>query len=533
MADEIPISKRIVLVNSVSSIAARILNVSVLIWLQQYLLDRISAAEYSLYPVVVSVIVFVPLATSILTSGIARYAVEAKAAGDRDRVTHIVSTMLPLLVGTAVLLLMLGGVFVWKIDSVLTVDPARIGEAQLMMGLLIASTAIRLPMIPFMSGFFITQKLVLSDLIRVGGEFLRIAILFVLLFGVSTRVMWVVVAAVVADVLRAFVSVSVSRRLVPELRFSPGSIRWELAREIVSFGSWRFVSQLADRLQNSADVLILNKLATPADVTSFHIGSLPRRQLSDAMAQASMTLVPPMTAMHARGKAADLRNVYLRGGRIAIWLSMLAAAPAIIFHREIIFLYLEGRYQQAGVVMMLLLASFPIGYGHIILPRLVTASANVKPFARRTLAAQIINVLLTLVLVGYFRLGAIGSAMATLIVAAVLNPLLVWPLGFRMANLTLATWARSAFWPGLVPTLVSLPIWLGIRWWIAPMSWLSLGLAAGAGMAAYVLSLYVIAMKKEDRTDLAKILTAIGTRLPRRNRTADRMTEYSGSETDR
>lgn len=518
MAGDIEISKRIILANSVSSILARALNVGVLVWLQQYLLDRISAEEYSLYPVVVSVMVFVPLATMILTSGIARYAVEAKAVGDRARVTHIVSTMTPLLFGASLGILIVGALFVWKIDAVLTISAHRVRDAQVMMGLLVVSTAVQLPLVPFTSGFFITQRLVLANFIRVGSDFLRMAILFTLLFGVSTRVVWVVVAAVIADSLRGVVMMRVSLRLVPELRFSIHAIRWELAREIVSFGSWRFLSQLAERLRGSADVLILNKLGTPADVTAFHIGSLPQRQLSDMMAQASMSLVPPMTAMHARGNKADLRNIYLRGGRIALWMSLIFAMPAMVYHREIMFLYLEGKYEDAGVVLLLLLAAFPIGYGHLMLPRLVTATANIRPFAIRTLFTQVINVALTLLLVGYFKLGAVGSALGTLIVSATLVPLLSWSLGFELADLKISQWARHSLWPGLVPSFAGLVVWMGIQRVLAPDTWTSLGLACVAGMLVYGWTLFLFAMSKADRSDLAKVMAAIKLRMAGRTR---------------
>ncbi len=504
MASEIEISKRLVLVNSISSVVARVLNVGVLVWLQQYLLDRISADEYSIYPVVMSIMVFVPLATSILTSGISRYAVEAKATGDTQRVTTIVSTMAPLLCAASIIILIVGSLFVWKIDEILTIADDRVDDARIMLGLLVVSTAIRLPLVPFSAGFFIRQKMVLANMIRVGAEFARIGILFWLLFGVSTRVIWVVVAAVISDSIRGLIMMRISHRLVPELRFSAASIRWNMARELVSFGAWRFVSQLADRLRSSADVIILNKLASPIDVTSYHIGSLPRKQLGDAIGQASMAILPPMTAMHAQGKSTDLKSVYIRGGRIALWISLIVALPAMVFHQEIIHLYLHGKYQGAGVVMVLLLAAFPIGYGHIMLPRLVTATAEIKPFAKRTVAAQIVNVLLTLCLVGYFKLGAMGSALSTLIVSAVLTPILIWPLGFKMANLRFSEWRKLTLWPGLSPALAGLLTWSGIRMWYTPETWLSLGLACVAGMIPYTLVLLIVAMRKDDRADLSR-----------------------------
>lgn len=90
---KVEISKQLVLVNAASSVVVRVVNISVLVWLQQYLLKRISAEKYALYPVLGAAIVFLPLLMGVLTSGLGRYIVEAYAKGDERGVTQIVSTM--------------------------------------------------------------------------------------------------------------------------------------------------------------------------------------------------------------------------------------------------------------------------------------------------------------------------------------------------------------------------------------------------------------------------------------------------------
>ena len=97
MSTQVEISKKLVLINSASSLVTRVLNISVLIWLQQYLLKRITPEEYSLLPVIYSVMMFAPLITTILTGGLGRYIVVAYAKHDDNRVTQIVSTMFPIL----------------------------------------------------------------------------------------------------------------------------------------------------------------------------------------------------------------------------------------------------------------------------------------------------------------------------------------------------------------------------------------------------------------------------------------------------
>lgn len=65
MTIKIEISKRLVLINSASSVVAKVLNVCVLIWLYQHLLRRISPEEYALYPPLMGVMAFAPTLTNI------------------------------------------------------------------------------------------------------------------------------------------------------------------------------------------------------------------------------------------------------------------------------------------------------------------------------------------------------------------------------------------------------------------------------------------------------------------------------------
>ena len=91
----IEINKRIVLINSASSAGLLVPNLSVLVWLQQYLLKPFSAEEYSLIPIIAAVMAFTPLLTMVLTSGLGRYTTVAYAKNDTAEVTRICSTMFP------------------------------------------------------------------------------------------------------------------------------------------------------------------------------------------------------------------------------------------------------------------------------------------------------------------------------------------------------------------------------------------------------------------------------------------------------
>lgn len=505
MTSRVEMSKRLVLINSASSLLTRVLNIFVLVWLQQYLLKQITPEEYSLLPVLYSVMMFAPLITTILTGGLGRYIVEAYAKSDDERVTQIVSTIFPILCATGLVFLAGGLIFAWHIGDLLNIAPERLWDARIMMALLMFSAAISLPLSPFGVGFFVRQKFVLQNLIGVGIEIFRLLLLLTLLFGVSTRVLWVVAASVCAGIVGQVIGVIVSRQLVPTLRFLPSHIHWPIAKEITSFGGWSFVAQLADTIRTSADAIILNKLATPLDVTNFHLGSLVMKHTQATVYAVRAPLQPNLTALHATGDTARLGRLYLKGGRYGLWGIQLLVLPLIIFSRELILLYVGSEFAQAAVVMSLLLALFPISYGNMIMPALANATGQMKPWAIRASFLHLTNLTLTFYLVGRLEMGATGSALATFLSSLFLQPCLMWPLGIRLSGVGWRVWFLKTLFPGLLPGIPASAFWLLCRWGVRPESWIGLSASVAPGILLYLLVLSLFCLQDDDKSYIGQV----------------------------
>ncbi|MBM4027338.1 MAG: hypothetical protein FJ280_18315 [Planctomycetes bacterium] len=499
------ISKRLVLINTASGILAKTLNVSVVLWLHQYLLRRISPEEYSLLPLLMSMIVLLPLVTSILTAGLGRFVLTTYAQGDDRGVTQIVSTMFPLLLAVALVILAGGGTLAWHVDKVLRVPPERLGDARIMMALLVFSAALKPPCTVFSVGFYVQQKFVLYNLISVGNEILRISLLFVLLFGFGTRVLWVVVANVTAELVLTTTMVVMSRRMIPALRFRAQEIQWERARELVSFGGWSFVGHLACRLKETTVLLMLNRFAAP-DVAVFSLGILGRRQISLWTDVIAGPLYPVVTGMHALGAKERIRHIYLRGGRLALWMMLIVGLPAAIYAPPIIRLYAGQGYIEAAVVMVFILASLPTTGGTWMIWQVANALGRVREIGLSILATELAVVMVTWGMVHGLGWGATGVALTAGIFGIAYDVLFLWPLGLKLAEVRFGTWVRQTLIPGLTPGCVAGVVWAGLAVWLVPDTWLELALCILSGTICYMAVLLGCCLEPKDRDDLARVL---------------------------
>jgi O-antigen/teichoic acid export membrane protein len=509
MDSQYEISKRLVAINAASSIVAKLISVSIVLWLRQYLLRRVSTEDNALYELLISVIVLLPYLTSVLTSGVGRFVVSAYARNDQRGVTQVVSTIFPLTLMAGLVLLGGGLVLAWYVDKVLLIAPEQLWDARLMMALLVCSVAMRPVLSPFNIGFYVRQKYVLLNLIKIGTEVFRLSLLFILLFGVSTRVLWVVVANVGADICSGSVQCLISRRLVPALTFRVKEIRWGKARELMSFGLWSFLATASYRLRTAAIPFMLNRLATPMDVVVLGVGSLGQRQINQWLSVMIAPIAPAVTGMHALGERGRLRSAYLRGGRIALWIVMMAVVPATIFARPLIVLYATQRYAEAAVIMILTLASYVVAQGNTMLWQVANATGRVRAAGVKTLVSQVaVMAAVYLMLIGT-DWGAFGVALVSFITGVVTQIILLWPLGLKLTNLDFGTWLRRTVLPGLAPACGAATVCALLNMIVRPDTWLELGLCVLGGILSYCAILLTACLEPNDRADLRAIATRV------------------------
>jgi O-antigen/teichoic acid export membrane protein len=381
-----------------------------------------------------------------------------------------------------------------------------------MMGLLIFTAALRLPAAPFDVGFFVRQKFILQNFISIGCTLFRIGLLFVLLFCVSTRVLWVTTASVAMEFLLLVVSVPISMRLVPALRFRPSLIQWSIAREITSFGGWQFFMVLGISIRNALDPLVLNKFARAEDVACYNLASVPFQQLWTIVAMAKRVVNPSLIAMHAGGDHHRLQSTFLRGNRIALWAYLMPGLPLTLFAHSLIELYVGPRFWMTAGLIQINFFAFLVLVPAMIYSSISEAMGNPRNFCLLVLGTNLLNLVLTFVLVGWLQWGALGSSVASAVAPALCYPLFVWPMSRRALDIGARDWYLEVLWPGVIPALLATPFYLGAALVFGVHSVPGLFVTLALGCIAYVTFLYLFAARRADREDFARVIAAARTR---------------------
>lgn len=524
---EVVISKKLVLVNSISGVVSKVISLSILVWLQQYLVHRIPAEEYSLYPVFVSIMMFLLVAKSVFTGGIARYLIGARTTNDNQKIVEITSSTFFLNLVVALVILVIGLFAASRIETIIVIDEAYITEARIMMAIIVVSFCIRLAFASFESGLVVEQRFVIINLILLGQTILQLTILLILLLGVSPRVIWVTVATEGSSLASLLFLVFYSRKLIPSMRIRLSEVRISTLNQVLKFGAWNFVGMIANRLYLFSDSLILNRLSNPFQVTIMHLGGLIPKRLFDIITHSAFSVLPSITAMYETGQYERLGRTYLRIGRVMMWVFLLVGTPLIVLRNELMGLYTHGLYTDAALILLILVIAGAFEQSYSSVSRIAFAMARMRRYSLIAITSQTINVAFTIYLVSVFQLGALGAALSTLTVRILIEFPLFSVTGVRMLNLRYIDWFTKTFLAGLIPAVITFFFMTVVKSVWSPIGWWGLFQQAALGVIVY-LGGVMLASDKNDRRDIARIAVWVRERVLSAGK--DKSPERTGAE---
>lgn len=492
-----------------------LVNLFFVFWVYQYLLARIPAGEFSIYPVLIVTMTLVPVLVSVFASALSRGQVAAYASGQPDEVVRLHSSAVLAVSGLALVLVAIGAFASANLDSIIVI-PEGVEDAQLMAMLICLDVALSVLNVPYAVAFEVRQRFVQRDVITSVGNFVRVGLTFVLLLFVSTRVIWVPVASLAATSFVLAATFLFARRLAPEYEIVPRAFRWSAVRYVLAFGFWTSLGTVSMMIYQGAGPILLNLQRGPDAVNAYFVGSVVDRRILSIMTVALAPLLPVVTTMSVRGDTERLGNTYVRGGRYALWISMALACPMIVFADAFIDIYLGPGYSDAAGVMVVFLVVFPAIYADIMLSRIAIAVAKVRLFFSVAVLSTISMVAVAFVVLETTEVGAVGVALAISGVNLVVHVGFFWPYGLRLAGVRAGFFLKYTVGLGLIPAAVGGLAWAATRLVNTPDSWFELIFQGALGGVVYVAVLVLFCLRADERRAVARVVPGrLGARLAR------------------
>jgi len=487
----------------------KLLSITVFVWVQQYLLKRISSDEYAVYAIISSLVFLLPFITSSLISAGVRFMVYEYTRRDFIKMNTILSTSVIINTVISLVILFLSAVALINLDKILSIEPSYLEDAKWMFVVIIVTFLLNFILTPLGLGLHITQKLVIKNIIDLVVEILKIALLFLLLFGVSTKALWIVVANSVALVLALLVRIVLSKKAVPEMRFSFGYFDKLFVGKFLSFGGWNSIILLSRYLRNFAALFLLNRFGSSADVSSFNIGRFVSRQTLQVWEPVRASIGTPLIAMHSKGQFQRLNDTYLKGSRLAMWMTGFIVFPAIIFSESFVKLYAGEFYLNAACIIVALLSIVPFQMLNAMLPQISAAMDRQKGLAIRMMSIQLISLIMMYYVLVVLDLTVVEMAIAIAIVNIIGELFIISLFANKNLNIKMKSIFLKGLLPGLLPGVLASVYWVTMNYITDSInSFLVLGLIILPGCLIQLFGVYLFGLK-QDKMQMVQVLNKL------------------------
>ena len=225
-------------------------------------------------------------------------------------------------------------------------------------------------------------------------------------------------------------------------------VRWEHIRRVLYYAGKTLMPSVSNLLLNQTTSVLIVAYLGPAALAVY---SRPRSLIHHAevlIRRMSTTLPPTISSLESTGNVSEIRELVIQSTRYSLYLALPAVLMLVVFGGSIMRLWMGQRYANALVPAIL-----AAGYLAVLvqLPSLhVLAGLNAHGRAGvARFVASLCSVGLNVLVLGYFRWGLSGTAVAVTLPLAIVNvvdiPLLLcWQVGLDVKKYFLSVLSGPA-----------------------------------------------------------------------------------------
>jgi O-antigen/teichoic acid export membrane protein len=487
--------RRRVVTATVSNYAGRLVSLATWFVLTPLMLTRLGPTEYGLWVLVGSLVAYGWLLNAGIQGAIIRYVAACRARGDADLASRVVATSLCCDSILGLLAIALSVAVAPLVPTLFQIPPAEEPTTRWLVVLMGVGIGVTIPCEVGGAVLRGLHRYDLSNLVDGIATLLNVgAIVMVLLAGGG--LLAVVTVGIPVTLSSQVLSVALSRKMAPDLRWRWRDIDPKLVPSIIRF-SWPLVlSQTATLLQRKSDEIVIAVFLPVSFVTPYSLAHRLSDICRDLTKQFTAPFLPLASELDARHDSVRLRSLFVGGVRLSLAMYLPLALTATVLARPILRLWVGPAYADNVVLVAIL------SLAGVMVSTEWLATAVLQGMARHrrqgvvAFAASVGNVAVSAVLVT--RLGLLGVALGTLLAAAV-EYAIVMPYAARVIGVSMGDWLRRI----LVPTCVPGGVMAGVLYWIElnaePQSLPALLAAAALGVAVFAASYLTLGASQSER----------------------------------
>jgi O-antigen/teichoic acid export membrane protein len=459
------------------------------------LVHRLGAADYGLWVLVASVVSYGSLADLGFANAVTKYVAELRARNEFDRAETVISSALVALSALGVSVAVLAVAVAGLAPHVFNLEPGQQSTARLLLLLLGANAAIRLPAMVLLA---ILRGLQRYDLINVVSSIATVVnavgMVAVLLAGFG--LVGLAAIAIPIQVMMQVPMVVAIRRSEPRLRLTVRGAKWREARHLMGFGLTQFAITVNGVVQLQSDQIVIGAFLPVESITAFALARRLSEMPRTVVNQFVQVLMPAASHLEAQGRLTRLRETYLDATRIILASFLAVAAVIVALSHSLLSVWVGARYADDSTLVPILAAAVFLSVLMLPSMAILLGMARHRVLAMLSASNSIVNLSVSIALVRPFGVTgvALGTLVATAAEAVVALPYAWAVLGVRRKQVLSRTFA-----PVLLPLLPAFAVLYGLP---AVTSFAALGdvlVAGSCGAGVYTATYLFIPVCRIER----------------------------------
>jgi O-antigen/teichoic acid export membrane protein len=446
------------------------------------IVHRVGATDYGIWAVTVSIATLVQLVDLGVSDGLVKYVAQYVARDDRREAALFVgaATWNYAIIGTVIAFI--GVAVAVGLPHVLGLE-GHVRRMVTPMGALVAvAIGIYIPSVAPIAVLRGLEQFSALNAIRAGGALLEVALTVpVMLMGGGIVGLAAVFFASTVTTYAA--SVVVVQRTAADLWTHPIRRDPARARRLLRFSLPVAMVEVAGRLELRSDAIVIGAALPVRFVTPYNFAQRLADGTRIITEQFVKVLLPVATEVSSTRDRSALAGIFPTAIRLSFAIALAVALPLILLGGPTLSLWVGPEFAGDGDIVAILAASAVFDLSLFAAAAVLQSIERHQPLARIALLGAILNVLLSVALVG--PLGVVGVALGTLITSSGQTILFALPYAARTLAVPLRALARDVPLRLLVPVAAYAAVLEGGDQLVTVTSLVRLGAVVGLGLACY------------------------------------------------
>lgn len=335
------------LVNMAASFMTFVVGLGIRFVLTPYIVRTLGTEAYGFIGLSSNILSYTGLVTIALNSMAGRFVTIKYSAGDVESANrYYASVFYSNIILAAVILLFSIGCVAW-LEYMIDIPERLVLDVKLLFALLAINNIVGLVFGIWGVSTFIKNRLDLSNIRGIIGNFMNVAILVALFSLFAPHIWYMGVAGFVMTFYTTWTNRRFARMLTPELVVKRGNFEWGKVVELLKSGAWNLVSKLGEILGQGLDLLIANVCIGATAMGYFALTKNVPFLILSLFQTISGVFAPILTNLYAQGNTDSLIREFQKSIRILGFFTTIPLAILYIWGSDFYSLWLptENSYE--------------------------------------------------------------------------------------------------------------------------------------------------------------------------------------------